>query len=127
MLDFAYEVISQAEALPISFKELWEKVFKKAGLTKEEAKHQISRFYTNLSLDGRFVALTDNFWDLRSNHTFDKVHIDMNDVYTDVETSGEEDEEEAEYLEILDEEKPEKDVPEDEEETEEKETIEELF
>lgn len=103
MLDFAYEIISEAKNLPISFHELWEAVCQKAGLSKEETRRQISRFYTNLSLDGRFVTLTDNFWDLRSNHTFDKVHIDMNDVYTDVETTEEIDEEEIEYLKIEDE------------------------
>ena len=100
MLDLAYEVISQAKELPISFHELWEAVCIKAELTKEEMRGQISRFYTNISLDGRFVALTDNFWDLRSHHTFDKVHIDMNDVYSEVEETEEIDEEEIEYLKI---------------------------
>ncbi|MDY0345016.1 MAG: DNA-directed RNA polymerase subunit delta [Bacilli bacterium] len=100
MLDLAYEVITEAKQLPISFHELWEAVCIKAELSKEKMRGQISRFYTNISLDGRFVALTDNFWDLRENHTFDKVHIDMNDVYTDVEETEEIDEEEIEYLKI---------------------------
>jgi DNA-directed RNA polymerase subunit delta len=103
MVDFAYEVISQAKQLPVGFHELWEMVCQKAGLNKEETRGRISHFYTNLSLDGRFVALPDNYWDLRANHTFDKVHIDMNDVYTDVETTEEIDEEEIEYLKIEDE------------------------
>ena len=124
MLDFAYEIISEAKNLPISFHELWEAVCQKAGLSKEETRREISRFYTNLSLDGRFVTLTDNFWDLRSNHTFDKVHIDMNDVYTDVETTEEIDEEEIEYLKI---EKDEKEEIDEEIEGEEKEEIEDLY
>ncbi|MDD4154618.1 MAG: DNA-directed RNA polymerase subunit delta, partial [Bacilli bacterium] len=97
------EVISHAKQLPVGFHELWEMVCQKAGLNKEETRGRISHFYTNLSLDGRFVTLPDNFWDLRANHTFDKVHIDMNDVYTDVETTEEIDEEEIEYLKIEDE------------------------
>ena len=70
------------------------------------------------------MTLTDNFWDLRSNHTFDKVHFDMNDVYTDVETTEEIDEEEIEYLKI---EKDEKEEIDEEIEGEEKEEIEDLY
>lgn len=125
MLDLAYEVISGTKELPISFHELWEAVCQKAGLSKEETRRQISRFYTNLSLDGRFVALPDNFWDLRAHHTFDKVHIDMNDVYTEVETTEEIDEEEIEYLKIEKEEK--EDAEEESEGEEEKEEIEDLY
>ncbi|MFA5421719.1 MAG: DNA-directed RNA polymerase subunit delta [Bacilli bacterium] len=125
MLDLAFEVINQTKELPISFHELWETVCQKAGLNKEDTRRLISRFYTNLSMDGRFVALPDNFWDLRSNHTFDKVHIDMNDVYTEVETIEEIDEEEIEYLKIEDEEKEDADEEGDSEET--KEEIEDLY
>ena len=49
-----------------------------------------------MMLDGRFVTLGDNLWDLRSRHTFDKVHIDMKDVYSDVETVDDDNEEEEE-------------------------------
>ena len=51
-------------------------------------------------LDGRFVTLGENEWDLRVRHKFEKVHIDMSEVYSDVETydeDSEEEEEEAEY------------------------------
>jgi len=126
MLDLAFEVIKEVKTLPISFYDLWEGVCKKANLGKEEAKRLISRFYTNMSLDGRFVTLTDNFWDLRANQTFDKVHIDMNDVYTDVETTEELDEEEIEYLQIEKEVKDEVEVDE-ESEDEEKEVIDSLY
>ena len=51
-------------------------------------------------LDGRFVTLGENEWDLRARHKFEKVHIDMSEVYSDVEATdedSEEEEEEAEY------------------------------
>ena len=51
-------------------------------------------------LDGRFVTLGENQWDLRVRHKYESVHIDMSEVYSDVETydeDSEEEEEEAEY------------------------------
>jgi DNA-directed RNA polymerase subunit delta len=38
-----------------------------------------------LCVDGRFVTLGNNTWDLRTRHTFDKVHIDMNEIYNEEE------------------------------------------
>ena len=95
LLDYAYDLISkQKEAIP--FQQIWEYVVSASGLSEEEAKAKVSRFYTNLMLDGRFVTLGENLWDLRSSHTFDKVHIDMKDVYSDVEAIEDDDEEEME-------------------------------
>ena len=100
LLDLAYDYVSQSKE-QVSFKDLWAYVVEKAGLDEETAARRVSSFYTNLMLDGRFVTLGENQWDLRSRHTFDKVHIDMKDVYSDVEASDvdeeEEDEEEKEY------------------------------
>lgn len=105
LLEIAFELVS-ASKNPMNFKTLWSKVVKEKGLSEEEAAERVSQFYTNLLLDGRFVNLGDNSWDLRTRHTFDKVHIDMKDVYTDVESS-EDDEEEAveekEYNEVFEE------------------------
>ena len=100
LLDLAYDYVSHSKE-QVSFKDLWAYVVKEAGLDEEAASRKVSSFYTNLMLDGRFVTLGENQWDLRSRHTFDKVHIDMKDVYSDVEASDvdeeEEDEEEKEY------------------------------
>lgn len=93
LLDHAYEFVS-AQKEPVTFAQIWAYVVEQSGLNADEAAAKISRFFTNLQLDGRFVNLGENTWDLRIRHTFDKVHIDMNDVYNDVETS-EEDAEEA--------------------------------
>ena len=95
LLDYAYDFVSHSKE-QVSFKDLWAYVCKESGLDEETALKKVSSFYTNLMLDGRFVTLGENMWDLRSRHTFDKVHIDMKDVYSDVETSDEEDKEEDE-------------------------------
>lgn len=105
LIEIAFEVISK-EKVQIDFKDLWEKVAKVKGLSEEEKADRVSQFYTNLLLDGRFVTLGENLWDLRERHKFDKVHIDMKDVYTDVESysdEDEDDEEEKEYNKVFEE------------------------
>ena len=82
MLDVAYEIACENNG-PISFKDLVSEVDSRLAMNEEELNKRISRFYTNLSLDGRFVTLGENVWDLRNRHTFDKVKIDMKDVYKD--------------------------------------------
>jgi DNA-directed RNA polymerase subunit delta len=108
LLDYAYDYVS-AQSQQSKFQDIWAYCVKEAGLSEEEAAAKVSRFYTNLMLDGRFVTLGENEWDLRIRHKFEKVHIDMSEVYADVETSyddREEEEEEAEYNKPLDEEQP---------------------
>lgn len=83
LLDHAYDYMSTLDN-PVSFDELWKVVSQSAGLSEEIATSKVARFYTNLMLDGRFVTLGENQWDLRSRHTYDKVHIDMKEVYSDV-------------------------------------------
>ena len=99
LLDYAYDYVS-GQSQQSKFEDIWAYCVKEAGLSKEEADNKVSRFYTNLMLDGRFVTLGENEWDLRVRHKFEKVHIDMSEVYADVETYDEdveEEEEEAEY------------------------------
>jgi len=95
LLEYAYEIVSASKD-PISFKDLWGRICEEKGLSKEEMDNKVSQFYTNLLLDGRFVNLGDNIWDLRTRHKFDKVHIDMKDAYSEVETSTGDEEEELE-------------------------------
>lgn len=93
ILDIAYEVIQSCEE-PISFQELWNRISEIQGYTEGDKVGRIGKFYTSLLTDGRFVNLGDNTWDLRAKYTFDKVHIDMSDCYTDEE----EDEKDPEEL-----------------------------
>ena len=124
LLDLAFDYVSQRKE-EVAFKDLWAYVSKEAGLDEEAAAKKISPFYTNLKMDGRFVTLGENKWDLRSRHTFDKTHIDMKDVYSDVEISDddteEEDEEEKEYNKILEGDEPTDEVEPDESSEENKE------
>ena len=123
LLDLAFDYISQSKE-QAAFKDLWAYVCEQAGLDEETANKKISPFYTNLKMDGRFVTLGENKWDLRSRHTFDKTHIDMKDVYSEVEISDddvEEDEDEKEYNKVLEEESEESENAENEEDEEKRE------
>ncbi|MCH3909065.1 MAG: DNA-directed RNA polymerase subunit delta [Bacilli bacterium] len=94
MLEVAYEEMKNNKK-SMSFAELYDFVVKTLEMNDDEKKANVGEFFTELTLDGRFVALTDNNWDLRARHTYEKVHIDVNDVYTDVE-EGDDDEEDKE-------------------------------
>ena len=94
LIDIAYDLVSE-RGQAVSLVEIWDYVCKEAGLDKETADAKVGRFYTNLMLDGRFVNLGDNNWDLRTRHKYEKYHIDMKDAYTeaDEDTAAEDSEE----------------------------------
>ena len=85
--DIAYRLMLKKKK-ERNFYDLWEDV--KAELAKvaapeelENVEEDISFFYTNLTLDGRFVCVGDNKWNLRERVKFENVHIDMNEIYAD--------------------------------------------
>ena len=53
----------------------------------KEAAERIGFFYSDLSLSGKIVPLSNNNWDLRSRHLYEAVHIDVKDIYVEVEES----------------------------------------
>ncbi len=96
--DIAYRLMLKRKK-ERNFYDLWNDVKEELARTAtveefENIDEDISFFYTNLTLDGRFVNVGDNKWNLRERVTFDKVHIDMNDIYADDEEEMIEDEEE---------------------------------
>ena len=95
LLDYGFDVLSASKE-PIKFIDLFNKAVELSGLQFSDAdlKIRMSKFYTQLSLDGRFITLTDNFWDLRSRHVFEQVHLDMIDAYSDEDEETDEEEEE---------------------------------
>lgn len=94
LLDYGYDVLTGKNE-PVKFIDLFNEVISASGLelTDDEKKRRMSKFYTQLSLDGRFITLTDNYWDLRSRHVFEQVHLDMIDAYSDEDEEIDEEEE----------------------------------
>ena len=119
LIEFAYDFVAKNEE-SVHFNQIWQYVKEQSGLSEEEASKKVGQFFTNMMLDGRFVTLGENEWDLRERHTFDKVHIDMKDVYSDVQTSDDdsEEDEEVEYNKIFEEPSEENNSGDDEEDAE---------
>lgn len=92
-LEIVFEILSKSKE-PLTFEELWEEVCVQKDYSEEEKIYLMSVFYTNLSLDGRFVNVRDNTWDLRERVLYDDVHLSMYDFYT---TEDEEDDEEIDF------------------------------
>ena len=80
---------------PMKFSDLWEKVTARLEIDEESANAKIGRFYTDLSFCGTVVVLSNNTWDLRARHTYDAVHIDVAEVYNEVEDTTDQDQVDA--------------------------------
>ena len=81
-----------AEKGKMNTADLFKYIVELLGLPKSTFEKQIGDYYTTLSTDKRFVLLEDGYWDLRTNHTSDK-------VIKAKEADDEEEEEEEEEIE----------------------------
>lgn len=82
--------------------DLFKKIIKLLELPENTFEAKIADFYTALATDKRFILLDNGKWDLRSNHTSDKL------IKVREDDEDEEDEEDEEI-----EEKPEEEIEED--------------
>ena len=89
MVEVAYELLSKKQG-PQKFIKFWNEVADVLAMDEEDRGENVSKFYTKLTLDERFVLLEDNMWDLRERQSFEKVHIDMNDIYSEIEEEEQE-------------------------------------
>lgn len=90
MTDVAFEVMNDYEN-GVPFIELWNTVSAKLGLSESQIEDNIAQFYTDLSMDGRFLNLPQNVWDLRSRHTFSESVLDTDSIAIDEDSEDEED------------------------------------
>ena len=78
MTDTAFEILS-GKKRAVQFSRLWAEVSKETGV--DESK--VAEFYSDLTLDGRFAALKDNKWDLKTRRKFSESHIDIKKIEID--------------------------------------------
>lgn len=81
MTDAAYDIMSKKKRA-IAFDKLWQEVSKITGKSIDH----IAQFYSDLSLDGRFVSLKDNKWDLRNHRKFEESQVDLSKIEIDDDT-----------------------------------------
>lgn len=89
---------------PMNTAELFKEITKLLELPNSVFENKIGDYYTTLTTDKRFIMLEDGNWDLRDNHTSDKVVI-LNDHEDEEEEEDDESEnkEESEMIEETDE------------------------
>ena len=83
------ELILQNSKRTLNTADLFRKIMKLLELPESTFEAKIADFYTSLATDKRFILLDNGKWDLRSNHTSDKV----------IKISSDDDEEEEEETE----------------------------
>ena len=80
--DVAY-IILEGSKRKLNTADLFKKIITLMNLPEDTFEKKVADFYTSLSTDKRFILLDNGKWDLRNNHTSDKI----------VKVSDEEDEE----------------------------------
>ena len=70
LTELSYNYMSSLKR-PVSFNKLVDVVFKTAGLDDEVRSEKLGQFYTDLTVDGRFVTFSNGKWDLRYRHRFE--------------------------------------------------------
>ena len=72
LIELAYELLVEKKQA-VSFKDILDEISKLAGLTDKQVKTKIAQFYTELNIDGRFLAIGENQWGLRVWYPVDQV------------------------------------------------------
>ena len=84
MIEVAYQVLTNNNG-SMPFVDLWKDVSQEMGFNQTQFEDNIAQFYTDLSLDGRFLNMSQNTWDLRSRHTYSESVMDTDSIAIDEE------------------------------------------
>ncbi len=93
--DIAYMILEESKN-KLNTASLYKKIIKLLELPESTFEEKIADFYTALATDKRFILLDNGKWDLRNNHTSDKVVKITEDEEEDEEEEPEEKQEEIE-------------------------------
>ena len=91
--DIAYMILEESNK-KMNTADLFKKIIKLLELPNSVFESKIADFYTALSTDKRFILLDNGKWDLRNNHTSDKVIKISDDEEDDEEEEMENDKQE---------------------------------
>lgn len=91
--DIAFMILSEGKR-KLNTADLFRKIMKLLDLPESTFEKKIADFYTALATDKRFILLDNGKWDLRSNHTSDKIIKVSDEDEEDEDTTEEEKQEE---------------------------------
>jgi DNA-directed RNA polymerase subunit delta len=76
LIELAYEFLNNSKQ-PIAFNDLVNEIATAAGTSAEEIRTRLAQFYTDMNIDGRFLALGENRWGLRVWYPVDTVEEEV--------------------------------------------------
>ena len=105
LIDLTFAVFEENRK-PMTFQKLMDDIRTLTGITKKEMEARLPQFYTDLNIDGRFMAMSDGSWSLREWYPVDQIEEETAPVVKTrkKKKKTDDDEEEEEDLEGLDEE-----------------------
>lgn len=113
-IDIAYAILTDRRD-PLTLKELMDEIRELTGLSEKQMKDRLPQFYTDMNIDGRFLAINDNRWGLREWYPVDQIEEETAPVvkvrkkkkkkkaYDDDDEDEDEDDDEVEEDELFDE------------------------
>lgn len=107
MIEVAHAILDKSEK-EMSFSDLATEVQNYLGQKKDEFKHRLPQFYTDLNSDGSFISLGGNMWGLRTWYPFNS--IDEALVRSETDESAKNDSKQQKFAAFLSEEAAEDDV-----------------
>lgn len=75
-IEIAFEFLKDSKQ-PVAFNELMNEMAAALKLSDEAVRAKIAQFYTDLNIDGRFLALGENRWGLRTWYPVDTVEEEV--------------------------------------------------
>lgn len=128
MIDIAYAILTERRE-PLTLQQLLNEIRELTGMSERHVKDKLLQFYTDMNIDGRFLAINNNEWGLREWYPVDQIEEETAPVVKvrkkkkkkayDDEDEDEEEEDEIDEDELFEEEFDELDDDEEDEEEEE--------
>lgn len=102
LIDITFAIF-QDRREPITFQKIMDEIRSLTGITKKDMELRLPQFYTDLNIDGRFMAMNEGNWALREWYPVDQIEVETAPVVkTRKKKKKASDDEEEEDLENLD-------------------------
>lgn len=105
MIDISFAIFEERRE-PIAFQKLLDEIRTLTGRSKKEIEERLPQFYTDMNVDGRFMAMNDGGWALREWYPVDQIEEETAPVVKTrkkKKKATDDDDEELEDLDDLDE------------------------